>query len=88
VQAFRSPHGAVALVEPAAANMHLLLIHRPGRAVPSRPRPTPHAVIVRSLPGTGWIFPARVPETLAAPFLLATGWRQTAITQVEMEAKV
>lgn len=87
VQAFRSAEGAVALVEPAGANMHLLAL-----AVPQEQRRRGHGRrFLQSLfdhfPGVGWIIPARVPETLAAPFLQATGWRRTALTQVEMAAE-
>lgn len=88
VQAFRSTAGAVALVESAGAGMRLLAL-----AVPPEQRRRGHGRrFLQSLfdrfPGMGWIIPAMMPETLAAPFLLATGWRQAALTQVEMEAEL
>jgi ribosomal protein S18 acetylase RimI-like enzyme len=86
LQAFRSAEGAVALVEPAGANMHVLAI-----AVPPEQRRRAHGKsfltsIFNRFPGANWIIPARVPEGLATPFLLASGFRQTPLTQVEMEA--
>lgn len=38
--------------------------------------------------GTSWIIPAMLPEGLAAPFLLSCGFRQSALTQLEMEAEL
>lgn len=86
VQAFRSTDGAVAMVEPAGAAMCLLAF-----AVPSEQRRRGHGKrflqsLLGRFPHSGWIIPARVPENLAAPFLLSTGWRRVALTQVEMEA--
>lgn len=88
VQAFRSAEGAVALVEPAGTGMRLLAL-----AVPPEQRRRGYGKrfmqsVFGRFPGMGWIVPAMMPETLAAPFLLATGWRQTALTQVEMEAEL
>ncbi len=88
VQAFRSAAGAVALVEPAGAAMRLLAFAVP----PGQRRQGNGRRFMLSLAdrfaGMPWTIPAMVPETLAAPFLAATGWRRTALTQIEMDVDV
>lgn len=86
VRAFRSAAGGVALIEPAGEKMRLLAL-----AVPPEQRRRGQGgrlllSILDRFPDTGWIIPAMVPEGLAASFLLACGFRQSALTQVEMEA--
>ncbi len=88
VQAFRSAEGAVALVEPAGANMRLLaLAVPPGQRRRGHGRRFMQSVFDR-FAGMGWIIPAMVPEELAAPFLLAGGFRQSAMAQLEMAARL
>lgn len=86
VQAFRSVEGAVALVEPAGAAMRLLAFAVP----PAERRRGQGRRLLQSVfdrfPGSVWVIPAMVPEGLAAPFLRAGGFRQSAITQAEMAA--
>jgi ribosomal protein S18 acetylase RimI-like enzyme len=85
LRGFRSPAGAVALVEPTLSGIRLAAIAVPrskrgkgcGRALMRS--------LVARLPKENWFVPAVVPETLAASFFLSTGWVRTPVTQVEME---
>ncbi|MFZ5783502.1 MAG: GNAT family N-acetyltransferase [Pseudomonadota bacterium] len=45
------------------------------------------ASLLGRLPATTWSIPAIVPEHMAAGFLAATGWRPTALVQVEMSCR-
>lgn len=84
--AFSSTDGdAVALVEPAGTRMRLLALavaaerRRQGLA-----RAFMHSLFQR-FPDAGWTVPPVVPETMADAFFVATGWRRSELTQVEME---
>jgi ribosomal protein S18 acetylase RimI-like enzyme len=85
MQGFRSPAGAVAVVDEGPSGMRLAAI-----AVPRQQRHQGHgrallAALTAAHPDQRWRIPAFVPEHLASEFFAATGWAISEITQVEME---
>ncbi|BBK33964.1 acetyltransferase (GNAT) family protein [Stella humosa] len=85
VLAFRSEGGeAAALVQPAGPAMRLLAF---AVAADWRGRGLGRRflnALAAQWPGASWSIPAIVPEAMAAGFFAATGWRRTAISQLEM----
>lgn len=86
LQAYASADGdAVALVEAAGTRMRLLALS----VAQERRRQGLARDFMLSLfhrfPDTGWTVPPVVPETMADAFFVATGWRRSELTQVEME---